>query len=57
MSGSIEIELPASAAAGLICSVTHPLALALGTIPPMVACCDACRLYPPGPPTSWTWPG
>jgi hypothetical protein len=42
--------------AGLLCIQTHPLALMLGTVGPWDRCCPDCRMVPPGPPTSWTFP-
>lgn len=53
----IVFEVPVSAAGPLLCMATHPMALALGTIPPMERCCAGCRIVPAGHPTTWTWPG
>jgi hypothetical protein len=56
-SPTVEVRLPAEAAGKLLCLATHRFALMLGTIPPLVRCGSGCRMYPPGHPTTWTWPG
>jgi hypothetical protein len=46
MAGTVEITVTPQAAARMLCAVSHPLAINLGTIEPGVPCCSNCTLYP-----------
>lgn len=50
------LEVPISVMGALLCLHTHPVALELGTIAPLVPCGSSCRQYPKGHPTTWRWP-
>ena len=42
--------------ARMLCDFSHPLAVNMGWVPPLVRCCSECTLYPAGHPTTWTFP-
>jgi hypothetical protein len=44
--GAVEVTVDQDAYARLLCAMTHPLALSLGTVQPGERCCTNCTLYP-----------
>ena len=54
--GGPTIQATPELAGKLICWAAHPMAIAMGTIQPFVACSPYCTLYPQGHPTTWSFP-
>jgi len=50
------VPVPPAVAGRLLCWATHPMALELGTIPPLVRCCRYCTLFPGGHPVAVEMP-